>query len=99
MSGTVQLKGGFPVVLNKTTVGTSTPQEWRVDGGEANYLIFNNKGAGATLLSFSAADSAAGVGVSVAGGGTFSAPAEVSSIWTRAAGAHAFEAVFFLRRG
>ncbi len=95
----VQLAGGVPKHVNGTTA-IATAEEWRWTGGRSNNIWFENTGAGAIVLSFTAADSAADIGVSVAAGAQVLLPAQAVSFWTKAAAApRTFQAVVFIHRG
>jgi hypothetical protein len=99
-------RGGIPRHVNGTTVNPLAVEEWTwgragqgPGSGVANGLWFYNAGTGAILLSFTAADAAAGIGITVAAGADRLLPAEIGGFYTQSAAAEAFEAVVFLRRG
>jgi len=97
--GLTYLRGGIPRHVNGTTANPTAVEEWTWEGGIANYLVFQNNGTGAIVLSFTLVDATAGIGVSVANGTTFEVPAEIGGFYTKSTAAQAFTAVVFLRRG
>ena len=95
----VYLRGGLPVHVNGTTANPAKAERWGWDGGYANQLWFQNTGTGAIVLSFTEADAAADIGISIAAGADYLLPTEIDSFYTKSVAAQTFQAVAFRRRG
>lgn len=94
----IYLKGGVPRQVNGVVV-LNTVERWRIPEGTSNHFLFKNSGANTIVLSFTAADAAAGVGWTVTASQTLELPAEVRDFWTKSALGSSFEALVLLRRG
>lgn len=102
MSGLVYTRGGIPLHVNRTTaVNTVEKWDWSAQdaGGAANWLWFKNTGVNATVLSFSRAETDAGVGITLAAAAVWEGPAEIGAFYTKSLLGSTFEAVVFRRRG
>jgi len=95
----IYLRGGIPRHVNGTTANPATVEVWTWEGMPANFLWFQNTGAGVVVLSFTKEDADAGIGISIAAGADYSMPTEIDRFWTKSAAAQTFQAVAFMRRG
>jgi len=91
------IRGGRPQHLNGATKA-ATVEHWPITAGKTVRFWFKNVHASeAIILSFTAADAAAGVGITLAATAVFDEPVEAFEFWTYSAGISAFQSLAMCR--